>query len=221
MKPPSLNTGWVNRFVVIIGTVMPALARASLNRAMCLSRSVARPERDQVVVVERDPVRAELGEPVHRLDRVEGRPGGVAERVTRRPANRPQSEVNRSALVGVVPSWPPVVDLFRRETYTSISGGQLAGVASRASMIQQGTQHVLHDSAVPVVVGFARSIDAYARVELHIAGAHRNGPRDRTVVESGHTGDVERLLTGQPQRPALWPSGNCSGSTPIPIRLER
>ncbi len=49
-------------------------------------------ERDQVVVVEGDAVRAKLGEPVHGLDRVEGAPGGVAERVATRPADRPQAE---------------------------------------------------------------------------------------------------------------------------------
>ncbi len=49
-------------------------------------------ERHQVVVVERDPVRAQLGQPVHRLDRVERTSGRVAERVAGRPADRPQAE---------------------------------------------------------------------------------------------------------------------------------
>ena len=40
VKAPSLNTGWVNRFVVIIGTIRPVSARAVLERARsCLSRS--------------------------------------------------------------------------------------------------------------------------------------------------------------------------------------
>ena len=39
VKPPSLNTGWVNRFVVIIGICRPVSASASLNRAMIFSRS--------------------------------------------------------------------------------------------------------------------------------------------------------------------------------------
>ena len=39
VNAPSLNTGWVKMFVVAIGTFMPVSASASLNRAMCLSRS--------------------------------------------------------------------------------------------------------------------------------------------------------------------------------------
>jgi hypothetical protein len=49
-------------------------------------------ERDQVVVVEGDAVRAALGQPVHGLDRVQRGPGGIAERVAGGPAHRPQSE---------------------------------------------------------------------------------------------------------------------------------
>ena len=54
--------------------------------------AVVAAERDQVVVVEGDAVRAELGQPVHRLDRVERRPGGVAERVAGLPADGPEAE---------------------------------------------------------------------------------------------------------------------------------
>jgi hypothetical protein len=32
VKPPSLNTGWVNRLVVAIGTIMPVSSRAFLKR---------------------------------------------------------------------------------------------------------------------------------------------------------------------------------------------
>ena len=49
-------------------------------------------EAEQVVVVEGEPPRAELGQPVHRLDDVQRRPGGLAERVDRTPADRPQPE---------------------------------------------------------------------------------------------------------------------------------
>jgi hypothetical protein len=49
-------------------------------------------ERHQVVVVEGDAVRTEVAELVHRLDRVERSTGGVAERVTGRPADGPQAE---------------------------------------------------------------------------------------------------------------------------------
>jgi len=40
VNPPSLNTGCVNRFVVIIGTVRPVSDSASLKRLMCRSRSL-------------------------------------------------------------------------------------------------------------------------------------------------------------------------------------
>jgi hypothetical protein len=53
---------------------------------------VGRPERDQVVVVERDAVGTRLREPVHRLDRVQRGAGRVAERVPGLPADRPQAE---------------------------------------------------------------------------------------------------------------------------------
>src|SRR5689334_9586042 len=53
---------------------------------------LGRAERDQVVVVERHPGRAELGQPVHGLHRVERRSGRVAERVAAEPADRPQPE---------------------------------------------------------------------------------------------------------------------------------
>jgi hypothetical protein len=49
-------------------------------------------ERDEVVVVQRDAPRAEVGQLVHGLDRVEHRAGRVTERVARLPADRPQAE---------------------------------------------------------------------------------------------------------------------------------
>ena len=57
-----------------------------------LAIRVTAPERDQVIVVERHTVSTELGEPVHGLDRVEGGPGRVAERVARLPAHSPEPE---------------------------------------------------------------------------------------------------------------------------------
>ena len=87
VKPPSLNTGWVNRLVVTIGTTRPVSSSAARNRLMWSSRlGVVTAERDEVVVVEGDAVGAELGEPVHGLDRVERRAGRVAERVAGLPA---------------------------------------------------------------------------------------------------------------------------------------
>ena len=68
---------------------------------MCLSRSASRrAEGDQVVVVEGDAVRAEVGQPVHGLDRVERGAGGVAERVAAEPADRPQAEGELVSRVG-------------------------------------------------------------------------------------------------------------------------
>ena len=60
---------------------------------MCsVAGGVVDAERDQVVVVEGDAVRAALGEPVHGLDRVERGPGRVTERVAGLPAHRPEAE---------------------------------------------------------------------------------------------------------------------------------
>src|SRR3954447_19969800 len=41
VKPPSLNTGWVNRFVVTIGTFRPVSASAALNVSIRLDRSAS------------------------------------------------------------------------------------------------------------------------------------------------------------------------------------
>src|SRR3954454_10823728 len=41
VNPPSLKTGWVKRFVVIIGTTRPVSASAALNRSMWRCRSAA------------------------------------------------------------------------------------------------------------------------------------------------------------------------------------
>ena len=66
---------------------------AARNRLRIASRSAAvRPGRDQVVVVEVHAVRAEVGEPLHGLDRVERRPGLVAERVAAPVPDRPEPE---------------------------------------------------------------------------------------------------------------------------------
>ncbi len=57
-----------------------------------LAGGVAGAEGDQVVVVERDAVGAELGQPLDALDGIEGGPGGVAEGVPPLPADGPQAE---------------------------------------------------------------------------------------------------------------------------------
>ncbi len=57
-----------------------------------LALDLAGAEGDQVVVVEGDAVRAEVGEAVDRLDGVQGPPGGVPEGVAALPADGPQAE---------------------------------------------------------------------------------------------------------------------------------
>ncbi len=47
---------------------------------------------EQVVIVESDTVGPQLGQTVHALDGIEGRPGGIPERIARLPADRPQTE---------------------------------------------------------------------------------------------------------------------------------
>ena len=41
VNAPSLKTGWVNKFVVAIGTFMPVSASAFLKRSMCPRRAVS------------------------------------------------------------------------------------------------------------------------------------------------------------------------------------
>ena len=51
-----------------------------------------RAEREKIVVVEGQAVRAEFGQPFDGLDDVQCGPGRHAERIVRRPANGPQTE---------------------------------------------------------------------------------------------------------------------------------
>lgn len=57
-----------------------------------LALALGGPEGDQVVVVEGHAVGAQLGQALHRLDRVKGTPRGVAERVPSLPADGPEAE---------------------------------------------------------------------------------------------------------------------------------
>ena len=41
VKAPSLNTGWVNRLVVAIGTFRPVSSSALRNRVMCSARAAS------------------------------------------------------------------------------------------------------------------------------------------------------------------------------------
>src|SRR5688500_8238090 len=60
-----------------------------------------------------------------------------------------------------------------------------------------GSQDVLQDPAVAVVVGFAGGVDADDGVELDVAGGDLDGGGDAAVVEGGDAGDGEGLLTGE------------------------
>jgi hypothetical protein len=64
-----------------------------------LALGVGRAERNQVVVVEGHAICAQLGQLMHRLDGVERRTRGVAERIACLPAHGPQTEGERDAHV--------------------------------------------------------------------------------------------------------------------------
>ena len=93
VNAPSLNTGFEKRLVVAIGTFMPVLSSARRNRFRICSRSAGgRAGRHEIVVVEAHAVRAELGEVVHGVDRIERRARLVAEGVTTPVADGPEPE---------------------------------------------------------------------------------------------------------------------------------
>ena len=91
VNAPSLKTGRLKRLVVAIGTFMPvsssARAEALQDR---LAFGCARPRGHQVVVVEVDAVRTELGQAMHGLDRVERR-SHLVRRTGRVPCCRPST----------------------------------------------------------------------------------------------------------------------------------
>ena len=94
VNAPSRNTGSPNRFVVAIGTFIPVSSSACLEVAHDLvALGGGRVARHEVVVVEVDAVRAELGELVHDLApaRSAGRTG-IAERIASGVADGPQAE---------------------------------------------------------------------------------------------------------------------------------
>ena len=105
---------------------------------------------------------------------------------------------------------------------TSRTAAPMTASARRiALLLDQSPQHELHDSAIAVVVGLAWSVDAHHRVKADITSRDLHRLRRAAFVQLGDPDNVEGLLTGKPERVALSPSGNCSGSTPIPIRLDR
>ena len=71
----------------------PGLAQRVLQPGdLLVARARVREEAEQVVVVEGEAPRAQLGQPVHGLDDVQRRPRGLAERVHRPPADGPEPE---------------------------------------------------------------------------------------------------------------------------------
>lgn len=84
-------------------------------------------------------------------------------------------------------------------------------------------QHILQDATVEVVQPFSRGVNAHDRVKLDdliVDGLDVDRLRDH-LVNLVNTGNLEGFLASQTEEAADWPSGNCSGRTPIPMRLER
>src|SRR5258706_6749486 len=78
--------------------------------------SFDRPERGQVVVVERDPVGTQLSQPVHGLHWIEWRSGRFAEWIPTRPPDRPQAEAKP-----ISPSWSGHRDLLSFNALTNVA----------------------------------------------------------------------------------------------------
>ena len=111
-------------------------------------------------------------------------------------------------------------------------GSECSSEPPRRFCLDEAPQDVLQDAAVAVVVRLARGVDPHDRVELDRLLARR-----RVLARFG--GDVDRLrraalvelrsrpaieIFSVPSRPSdsqLSPAGNCSGTTPMPIRFER
>ncbi len=96
----------------------------------------------------------------------------------------------------------------------------------RVGSADERAQHVLQDAAVAVVVGLTGGVDADDGVELD------SEPSSAVTVTvtvfgmppslSASTPVIEKVsVPVRPSDSAFWPAGNCSGSTPMPIRLER
>jgi hypothetical protein len=102
--------------------------------------------------------------------------------------------------------------LFRSAS-SDEDGGNLANIAASGAsdqtarcastsqiegrlLVDQRPQHVLHDSAIAVVVGLAWSVDPHHRVEADITGFDLDRLRRTALVELSDPGDVKDLLTG-------------------------
>src|SRR5690606_19455318 len=88
------------------------------------------------------------------------------------------------------------------------SGLPGAGAPGAGLLADQLAQHVLQDAAVAVVVGLTGGVDPDHGVELDAGvGGHLDGGGDAALVELGHAGDGEGLLTGEAQRVGRPPLG--------------
>src|SRR4051794_20453082 len=82
---------------------------------------------------------------------------------------------------------------------SSPSDGLMLKATSMVSALQQATEDVLHDPAVPVVVRLTGRVDSDDRVELRVPGLHLHSSGRLAGIQGGHPSDRERLLTGQPE----------------------
>ena len=93
VNPPSLKTGALKRLVVTIGITRPVAFERALQAAdLLVARGVVGSEGEQVVVVEGEPVGAELGELLDRVHDVERLARRAAERVGAVVADGPEPE---------------------------------------------------------------------------------------------------------------------------------
>ena len=99
------------------------------------------------------------------------------------------------------------------------SAGGLRGLAASGEL----PQHVVQNAAVAVVVELLGRVDAQPRLELRRLAALRRA-RPRSTVFGGAASRPTMSNVSLPVSPRLCafsPSLNCSGSTPMPMRLER
>ena len=69
-----------------------------------------------------------------------------------------------------------------------------------ALLLDQSTQHELHDPAIAVVVGLAWSVDAHHCVKAHITSGDLDRLRRAAFVQLGDPDNVEGLLTSETER---------------------
>ena len=93
VNAPSLKMGRQNRFVVTIGTCIPVASSARRNRLTMSWRSATGDAgRHEIVVVEAHAVGAQVGQSVHGVDGIEGRPDRLPEGVPPGVPDGPEAE---------------------------------------------------------------------------------------------------------------------------------